>query len=76
MSIVKARSVAPVHFKIARYHQIKTEASDVIVVGKNIYRVEESLSLEMEKPSHGKPSTDEEGSAVQTQQLDRLWNAV
>ena len=25
---------------------------------------------------HGKPSTDEEGSAPQTQQLYRLWNAV
>lgn len=25
---------------------------------------------------HGKPSTDEEGSAPQTQQLDRLWNAA
>ena len=25
---------------------------------------------------HGKPSTGEEGSAPQTQQLDRLWNAV
>ena len=53
MSIVKAQRVAPVHFKIARYPQIKTEASDVIVVGKNIYRVEESLFLEMEKPTIG-----------------------
>ena len=25
---------------------------------------------------HGKPSTDEEGSAPQTQQLDRLWKAA
>jgi len=53
LSIVKAQSVAPIHFKIARYHEIKTEASHVIFVGENIYRVEESLFLEVEKPSMG-----------------------
>ena len=61
MSIVKAQRVAPVHFKIARYPQIKTEASDVIVVGKNIYRVEESLFLEMEKPTMGNLQLMERG---------------
>ena len=49
------------------------EASHVIV-GEGIHRLGESLFLEV--VHHGKPSTNEEGSAPQTQQLDQLWNAA
>ena len=45
---------------------IKREASHVIVVGGDIYRGK-SFPWNGET-LHGKPSTDEEGSAVQTQQ--------
>ena len=51
------------------------EASHVIVV-QGIHRLGESLFLEVGLSTTGKPSTDEEGSALQTQQLDRLWNAA
>ena len=47
----------------------------MIVVGEGIFRVEEVLSLKWRNP-HRRPSTDEEGSGPQTQQLDRLWNAA
>ena len=49
-----------VHLMIVRYH----------------HRVEESPFLKVEKPTMGSLPLDEEGSARQTQQLDRLWNAV
>ena len=45
------------------------EVSHVIVV-KVIHRLGESLFLEVEMSTSLKPSTDEEGSAPQTQQLD------
>ena len=52
------------------------EASHVIVV-EGIHRLGESLFLEVVMSTTGSlPSTDEEGSAPQTQQLDLLWNAA
>ena len=36
--------------RVARCHQIR-EASQVIIVGEDIDKVEESLFLEMEKPT-------------------------
>ena len=44
------------------------EASHVIVV-EGIHRLGESLFLEVGMSTHGKLSTDEEGSAPQTQQF-------
>ena len=53
--------------------------SIVISVHLRIVRCDhrvESPFLEVEKPTMGSLPLDEEGSALQTQQLDRLWNAV
>ena len=50
------------------------EASHVIVV-EGIHRLGESLFLEVEMSTSGS-LTYEKGSAPQTQQLDRLWNAA
>ena len=51
------------------------EASHVIVV-KGIHRLGESLFLEVGMSTTGSLPTDEEGSAPQTQQLDRFWNTA
>ena len=45
--------LTPVHFRIARCHQIKKKASHVTVVGEGIHRNEESVFLEVEKPTMG-----------------------
>ena len=45
----------------------------MIVVGEGICRVKESFFPWSRETHHVKPSTDEEGSSLQTQQLDLLW---
>ena len=52
--------VTSVHLRLVRCH----------------HRVEESPFLEVEKPTMGSLPLDEEGSALQTQQLDRLSSAA
>ena len=47
----------------------------MIAGGEGIRRVEESIFFEMEKPTMGSFQLME-GSALQTQKLDRLWNAA
>ena len=42
----------------------------MIVVVEGIHRLGGRPFLEVETPTIGKPSTDEEGSTLQTQQLD------
>ena len=41
-----------------------------MIVVEGIHRLGESLFLEVEMPTMGSASTDEEGNAPQTQQLD------
>lgn len=48
----------------------------MIVVIEGSHRLGESPFLEVEMPTMGSTSTDEEGNAPQTQQLDQLWNAA
>ena len=60
MSIVKVQYIIPVHLRIAKCH----------------HRVEESLFLELEKPTMGRLQLMSGVSALQTQQLCRLWNVA
>ena len=73
MSVVKVQSVAPVHFRVGRCHQMKKRHHMIVVEG--IQRLRESLFLEVQM-STAKAFHDEEGSTPQIQQLDQLWNAA
>ena len=60
MPIVKAQCITPVPLRIAKCY----------------HRVEESLFLEVEKPTVGRLQLMSGESALQTQQFCRLWNVA
>ena len=74
MSIVKVQSITPVHSRVVDViRQRRGITGDCCLRYSQTWRKSFPWSGDVH---HGKPSIDEEGSAPQTQQLDRLWNAA